>query len=214
MIIAALFVALRVFVQLVTDEYVAKTDACQNLLEKAIAEPLQDIKSAYFLKVMQADNAAVAETFASYKLDFLASNTTYATEAEIINAACKPSYAVTEFLSWTAGVTPLFIVWVSYVIAMKIVKCRKSKPIQRVEIELPEAEPELDAPPRTPLYVPLHREEPKREPKREPKLGIRRRKPRGEPREPKKEKGPTVMEKISSLSPALKNRIMNMEPMV
>ena len=207
----ALFVALRTFVQLVCDDYASKSTDCKSLVNKALAESLPDIRSAYFLKVMEADNKAIAETFETYYISFLASNTTYASEEQIIERACKMPYVTLEFLGWTSGVLSLFGVFVCYRFAVAIWKRCKPRPMAVVEIEeVEEIEmvgPPKDTPPRTPLYVPLTvvHEKPKH-------LGIRRRQGRSREREPP---GPSVMEKLSALSPSLKNRIMQVEePMV
>ena len=205
----ALFVFVRFFIELLSNEYVAKSSTCQMLLDKAIAETLPDIRSAYFLKAVHADNRAVAETFAKYNLGFLAQNSTYPSETHIIENACKISYVTGEFLSWTAGVTPLFVVWVVFLIWKKI----RPRKMQHVEIELPETPitPELDKPPRTPVYKPNQQEyETEYQSNRDKgatqmmNAGIRRRKERR-----KKTEG--VLQKITSLSPSLKSRIMNSE---
>ena len=86
------------------DDYESNSNICESLFDKAVAETIPEIRSAYFLKVMEADNKAVAETFANYHISFLASNTTYASETEIIANACKMPYVTREFLSWTAGI--------------------------------------------------------------------------------------------------------------
>ena len=211
---SALFVILRTFVQVVCDDYGSQSNICETLVAKASAETLPDIRSAYFLKVMEADNKAVAETFAKYHIGILASNTTYASEEEIIEHACKMPYVTREFLGWTAGVMPLFIVWVVYLIVKKI-SCKRN--ITVVEIKEPEIEmtgPPRDAPPidtSPPLYVPLAPRSPAKEKPRG--MGIRRRQGKSKERK-KKPEGPSVMEQMNALSPALKSRIMNNDPMV
>lgn len=211
---AALFVLLRTFVQVVCDDYESKSNICETLIKKAVAETIPEIRSAYFLKVMETDNNAVAETFENYHIGFLVSNTTYASEEEIIAKACKMPYATREFLSWTAGVMPLFVVWVVY-LAVKKISCKRDitvVEIQEQEIEM--TEPPRDAPPRgipASLYVPLAPRSPAKEKPRN--QGIRRRQGKGKERK-KHVDEPSVMEKITALSPALKNRIMNNDPMV
>ena len=219
---AAFFVALRTFVQVVCDDYASKSGVCQNLLKKAFAETLPDIRSAYFLKVMEADNKAVADTFETYYIGFLASNTTYASEDQIINKACKMPSLTLEFLNWTSGVIPIFAAYVFYLFSLALWKRFKRKSIKVVEIKEPEiemTEPPKDKPPLTPLYMPRNVEP-------EKKAGIRRRKGqsrdrgrdhRQSPRReimPRKHEGPSVMEQMSALSPSLKNRIMNDDPIV
>ena len=156
---AALFVILRTFVQVVCDDYASNSGVCDHLLAKAVAETLPDIRSAYFIKVMQADNEAIANTFTTYHISFLASDTTYASEDEIIYHACKMPYATREFLSWTAGVLPLFGVYVCFLLAVSLWNSmnRFKKPIAVVEVQEAEIEmtaPPKDTPPRSPLYVP------------------------------------------------------------
>jgi hypothetical protein len=213
---ALLFVALRTFVQVVCDDYASKSGVCENLLKKAFAETLPDIRSAYFLKVMEADNNATAETFAGYHIGFLASNTTYASEAEIIQHACKMPYMTREFLSWTAGVVPLFAAYLCFLILGSVWKRYNTKPITVVEIqeEIEMTAPPKDTPPRSPLYVPRNAE-----PEPEKKPGIRRRQGRSRERIRQREQtftteGPSTLEKLSNLSPSLKNRIMGEDPMV
>lgn len=208
---AALFVIVRTFVQVVCDDYDSKSNICETLVAKAFGETLPDIRSAYFLKVMEADNQAVAETFTNYHIGFLVSNTTYASEEEIIAKACKMPYVTREFLSWTAGVMPLFVVWVVYLVLKKM-SCKRDVIIEEQEPEIEMTEPPRDAPPRDspPLYVPLAPRSPSKE--KPHGQGIRRRKAKSKER--KKPDGPSVMEKMTALSPALKNRIMNSDPMV
>lgn len=203
-----LFVILRTFVQIVCDDYESNSNICESLFDKAVAETIPEIRSAYFLKVMEADNKAVAETFANYHISFLASNTTYASETEIIANACKMPYVTREFLSWTAGILPLFSVWVVYLVVKKI-SCKRDINVVEIHKEKHEFEDEiLDRPPMTPpLYVGIPEKEKPRN------MGIRRRKDRNKERAKQVVK-PSVMEKITALSPALKNRIMNNDPMV
>lgn len=215
---ATIFIILRTFVQYVCDDYAANSGECKTLLNKAVAETLPDIRSAYFLKVMEADNKAVHTTFAKYHIGFLACNTTYASEAEIMNQACKMPAMTLEFLDWTAGVLPLFVVWVVFLAwrNTRYLKCCK-KPMQVVEIQQPEielTEPPRDTPPRSPLQVPMYQEQRdyRQEPlEKEKPEGIRRRTVR--PARKKKD-GPSVLETLTSLSPSLKNRIMKNDPMV
>lgn len=223
MIIAFFLIAVRTFVQFICDDYATVSGKCSELLNKAVAETLPDIRSAYFLKVMEADDKAIQLTFDKYKIGFLASNTTYASEAEIINQACKMPSMMLEFLDWTAGVLPLFAVWVGYKISLVVFQRCKKKPIQVVEVagvEMVEADaPPKDTPPKetvpigflSPL-VPEYQNE--RDYRQEPlhkkvEKGIRRRRP---PRA--KKEGPSVLDTLTSLSPSLKNRIMCADPMV
>ena len=216
---ATIFIMLRTFVQYVCDDYASISGECNTLLKKAVAEPLSDIRSAYFLKAMEADNKAIQTTFAKYHIGFLASNKPYASEAEIMNQACRMPSVTLEFLDWTAGVLPLFAVWVVFSMwrHTRHLKCCKSKPMQVVEIRQPEIEltaPPKDTPPRSPLHVPMYQEhrDYRQEPlEKEQRKGIRRRTVR--PARKKKE-GPSVLDTLKSLSPSLKNRIMSDDPMV
>tara|TARA_Y100000992_G_scaffold301766_1_gene273542 strand:+ start:202 stop:867 length:666 start_codon:yes stop_codon:yes gene_type:complete len=217
---AAFFVALRSYVQIVCDDYASKSGVCQNLLKKAFAETLPDIRSAYFLKVMEADNKAVLKTFKNFYIGFLASNTTYASEDEIVGNACRmPSYTL-EFLSWTSGVIPLFAVYVFYLFTMALWKRFKRKPIQVVEIkekELEMTEPPRDTPPRSPLYVPRDVEPENMDIPRH--SGIRRRKDKSKERQRGRTRERTapetsILDQMRALSPSLKNRIMNDDPIV
>tara|TARA_B100000963_G_C22547748_1_gene635251 strand:- start:50 stop:721 length:672 start_codon:yes stop_codon:yes gene_type:complete len=219
---AAFFVALRTFVQIVCDDYASKSGVCQNLLKKAFAETLPDIRSAYFLKVMEADNKAVSDTFKNFYIGFLASNTTYASEDEIVQNACKMPSITLEFLSWTSGVIPLFAVYVFYLFAKNLWKRFKRKPITVVKVkekELEMTEPPRDTPPRSPLYVPRDVEPLQQVVEKPRHPGIRRRKDksrereRGRPRE-RTPAEPSVMEKMRALSPSLRDRIMNDDPIV
>jgi len=209
---AAIFVFLRTFLQFVCDDYVSKSEVCENLVKKACAETLPDIRSAYFLKVIEIDNQALSETLNDFKVGFLFSNASYASEQDIIDQACHMSYMTSEFLHWTSGVIPLFAVWCFYKLFLYTKSCRK-KPMTVVEIQEPEIEmtsPPKDKPPRTPLYVPRN-VLPEPTPEQPRNAGIRRRRDR--PKRSEEADQTSVLDKLTSLSPSLKNRIMN-DPIV
>ena len=104
----------RTFTQSVVDTYKEDSTLCRHLLEKALAEDIPSVKSAYFVTVMEEDQQSFFNTLEKYNIGFLASNKTYATEREIENQACKMPHYIISALEWTAGVTPLAVVWVVY----------------------------------------------------------------------------------------------------
>lgn len=202
------FVIVRTFVQFVCDDYDNNVEPCKKLLNKASAESIREIKSAYFLKVMQSDDKALAQTFEKFNIGFLASNTTYASEDEITQQACRMPEYVTEFLSWTAGVTPIVCIWVIFICwkHLRHLKCAKKKPINVVEIheEIELTEPPKNMMSKPPLAVKIPRQlsVPRELTNMEDAYksgGIRKR---------NKKKGPSVLDSVMSLSPNLKNRIM------
>ena len=192
-----IFVLLRTFVQFVHDDYEKNAQHCKTVLQKALAETMPDIQSAYFLKVMEADNSALQKTFDKYYIGFLASNTTYASQEEIATHACHMSTATTEFLSWTAGVTPIFSLWIVYMLFLK----SKTNTMQKNV-----APPQEDA---APAHVKKTIELTK------PPITVQRNPPKSNPdgirRRPKKENEPSVLQQLTSLSPRLKNRLMGKE---
>ena len=144
-------------------------------------------------------------------------NTSYASEKDILDHACKIPPSLSSFLDWTAGVLPLLVVYFVYRIYLYLSsKCRrpvKVVQIQEAEVELtapPKDTPPRDIPPLYSMYKPAHvRQEPKARP------GIRRREARVRQREKQSSNaGPSVLEKLKSLSPSLKNRIMGDDPIV
>ncbi|MBP01958.1 MAG: hypothetical protein CMM25_03985 [Rhodospirillaceae bacterium] len=143
-----LLVLLRTFTQSLVDTYTEDSSLCRHLLQKAIAEDIPSVKSAYFLTVMEEDQQAFFHTLEKYQLGFLASNITYASEEEIEKQACTMPHYVTDALEWTAGITPLVIIWVVYTILSWLrQKCTKKivykTPLKKVKKT-------LDKPPRAP----------------------------------------------------------------
>jgi hypothetical protein len=208
-----IFVIFRTFLQFLCDDYVTRSKTCVNLLQKATAETLPDIRSALFLKVIEADNVAFSEALENYNIYLMDFNTSYASEQEIVDHACKIPPALSSFLEWTAGVLPLLVVYFMYRIYLYLSsKCQR--PLEVVQIQ--EAEIELTAPPKDtpPRNIPP-RDRSRQEPKAEPRPGIRRRQVRVRQREQlSNNAGPSVLEKLKSLSPSLKNRIMSDDPIV
>lgn len=212
-------VALRAILEFLKNDYVFESQECRNLLEKAQSESFADIRSAYFIKVIEADNQAVTRTLSKNYLGFLSFNSTYASEEDIVSQACQPSALLSDLLSWTAGIVPLFTVWI---IARAVLigwrRCKTPNPTaeKTQEIEMTESDsPPRDSPPRAPQaprapLEPLELSPPRfcRDERQElletEKRGIRRRKDRS-----KERKKFSVTEKITALSPSLRSRIMS-----
>lgn len=124
-----LIVLVRTFTQTVVNTYNEENQMCKHILSKALEEDIPSVKSAYFLKVMEEDQKAVLDTLNKYKIGFLASNATYATEEEIETQACNMPFYVTEALDWTAGITPLCCAWIAYSIFVFVATKCKRKPV-------------------------------------------------------------------------------------
>lgn len=147
-----LLVVVRTFTQFVVDSYNVESELCNDLLQKALAEDIPSVKSAYFVTVMEEDQRAFFDTLETYHIGFLASNTTYASEQEIQNYACRMPPYVTDALEWTAGVTPLVLVWVVYsTLSWFREKCKK-KPVYKTPIRKTKKSP--DKPPMAPRKPP------------------------------------------------------------
>lgn len=143
-----LLVLLRTFTQSVVDTYTEDSTLCRRLLEKATAEDIPSVKSAYFVTVMEEDQESFFNTLEKYHIGFLASNITYATEEEIQNQACRMPKYISDALEWTAGITPLAIVWVVYsFVSWLRLKCTK-KTIHKTPVQ--KIKKTLDKPPRAP----------------------------------------------------------------
>lgn len=148
----ALLVLLRTFTQSLVDTYTEDSSLCRHLLEKAIAEDIPSVKSAYFVTVMEEDQQAFFNSLKKYRIGFLASNTTYASEEEIQKQACRMPSFVTDALEWTAGITPLVVAWVVYTIFSWLrVKCT-NKTVYKTPIKM--VKKTLDKPPRAPRKHP------------------------------------------------------------
>ena len=147
-----LLVLLRTFTQYVVNSHKEESQLCAHLLEKAIAEDIPSVKSAYFVTVMQEDQRTFFNTLNSYHIGFLASNVTYASEQEIQNQACRMPAYILDGLEWTAGVTPLLIVWVAYSIVTWFKGKCANKPVYKTLVRTAKKSP--DKPPRVPRKSP------------------------------------------------------------
>ena len=183
------FVVSRYAVQTISSAYVEGTTRCNELLSKAKSADLDSARNVYCFEAVQEDQRLTLETLNKYKLGFLATNATYAYNSEVLKYACKLPWYISETLEWTAGVTPLSIVWMAFQVLTWL---WSKRPKSKVHVEPPPMEPPpMDAPPkdRPPL----------------PSKGIR-----------KRVKGPTREEKslmknlnkLANLSPKLRGRIM------
>ena len=202
------FVVIRTFIQIVNDDYTNTTSTCKDLLDKATAETIPDIRSAYFLKLMDIDNTALKNTFEKFYIGFLASETTYASEAEISTHVCKMPYIMSEFLSWTAGVTPLLSIYILYLLYIKIKDWGKSKLAKGKNVEENKVVLELTKPPSRPPIVPTLRRRQSTRAHLDQTEGIRHQK---QEKVKRKTNEPSVLEKLTNLSPRLKQRIFAKE---
>ena len=146
-----LLVLVRTFTQFVVNSYKEESQLCRSLLQKAIAEDIPSVKSAYFVTVMKEDQRAFFNTLESYHIGFFASNATYASEQEIQNQACRMPGYIDDTLEWTAGVTPLMIVWVAYTIFYWLKDKCKKKPVYKTPVRTIK---KSDKPPRAPRKPP------------------------------------------------------------
>lgn len=179
------FVAFRFLVQSVSNTYNDGTLRCRELLSFAQETDIESARNVYCLEAVQEDQRLTLQTLNKYKLGFLATNATYAYDREVLQYACKVPWYIYETLEWTAGVTPLAIVWMVFRLANWLWNKRPKPKI------IPE-------PPKTPDAPPMDR--PPRAPKKEPQVGIRKR---------REEKSLMAnLNKLASLSPKLRNRIM------
>lgn len=146
----ALLTLVRTYTQFVVDSYHIESQLCRDILSKAVEESIPSVKSAYFVTVMEEDQRAFYETLQQYRLGFLATNTTYASEEEIQEQACKmPSY-ILESLEWTSGFTPLVCVWMAYSIIFWIKEKFTSR---QPPVKIVKKAKERDKPPRAPRQV-------------------------------------------------------------
>tara|TARA_B110000858_G_scaffold191366_1_gene240554 strand:- start:205 stop:786 length:582 start_codon:yes stop_codon:yes gene_type:complete len=182
------FVAFRFLVQSVSNTYNDGTPRCRELLSFARETELESARDAYCFEAVQEDQRLTLETLSYYKLGFLATNATYAYDSEVLEYACRVPWYVYEPLEWTAGVTPLAIVWLVYTLSAWLWNKRPKPKIKPVT-----PPPSPDRPPdRPPMDRPAR-------PQKKPQ-GIRKR---------KEEKSLMAnLNKLASLSPKLRNRIM------
>lgn len=183
------FVAFRFLVQNVSNTYNDGTSRCRELLSFARETDIESARNVFCLEAVQEDQRLTLETLSYYKLGFLATNATYAYDTEVLEYACKVPWYVMEMLEWTAGITPLAIVWMAFRLATWLWSKRLQPKIIPPESPKTLDAPPMDRPPRAPKKVP-----------QVPPTGIRRR---------KEEKSLMAnLNKLASLSPKLRNRIM------
>lgn len=180
------FVLFRYLVQSVSHTYLEGTSRCRELLSFAQETDVDTARNVYCFEAVQEDQRLTLDTLKKYKLGFLATNATYAYDSEVLEYACKLPWYVSEMLEWTAGVTPLSLVWFLYSIVSWLWS-RRPKPVKK-----------LTPPP-----------SPKSPPRDHPPKGIRKRvqKP---PKPPTKEQRSLMsnLSKLANLSPKLRDRIM------
>ena len=112
------FVAFRYLVQNVSNTYSEGTSRCRELLSFAKETDIDSARNVYCFEAVQEDQRLTLETLNKYKLGFLATNATYAYNSEVLDYACKVPWYISEMLEWTAGVTPLSLVWLVYNVVM------------------------------------------------------------------------------------------------
>lgn len=180
------FVAFRFLVQTVSNTYHEGSSRCKEILSLARESDIESVRNVYCFEAVQEDQRLTLETLNKYKLGFLATNATYAYNSEVLKHACKVPWYVMEMLEWTAGVTPLSLVWLVFQVVSWLWEKRPKKVIKQAT-----PPPSPDRPPR---------DRPPRAPQKPPNPGIRRR---------KEEKSlMDNLSKLASLSPKLRNRIM------
>lgn len=140
-----LLILVRTFTEFVVNTYNKESEICRHILVKAIEEDIPSVKSAYFLSVMEEDQRVLYDTLSSYHIEFLASNTTYASEEEIEAQACHMPEYITDILQWTAGLTPIACAWTLYSFIMYLKEKCKKPPVYKT----PERKKD-DKPPRAP----------------------------------------------------------------
>lgn len=180
------FVAFRFLVQNVSDTYSEGVGRCRELVRLAKDAELEQVRDAYCVEAVQEDQRLTLRTLQKYKLGLLATNATYAYDTEVFTYACKIPWHVRELLEWTAGVTPLTVVWLVFQ-AVNWLWGKRPKPKIAPVVD-PPSPPPRDRPPRATKKVQVTHD------------GIRKR---------KDEKSLVAnLNKLASLSPRLRNRIM------
>lgn len=179
------FVAFRFLVQSVSQAYLEGNSRCEELLSFAEETDVGSARNVYCFEAVKEDQRLTLDTLNKFKLGFLSTNATYAYNSEVFKYACKVPWYVSEMLEWTAGVTPLTVVWIAYTLVIWLWSKRPKPKIKPVPPPSPDRPP-MDRPPKT-----------KKLPNPQ---GIRRR---------KEEKSlMNNLSKLASLSPKLRNRIM------
>ena len=183
------FVAFRYLIQSVSNTYLDGTSRCKELLRFAQETDIDTARNVYCLEAVQEDQRLTLETLTKYKLGFLATNATYAKDSEVFQHACKLPWYISELLEWTAGVTPLSIVWLAYSAGVWLWS-KRPKPVVKPKSPPPSpSSPPKDRPP-------LHK-------------GIRKRMQKS-PKPPTREQKSLMsnLNKLANLSPKLRDRIM------
>lgn len=182
------FVAVRFLILNVSNTYLEGTSRCSELLKLAEKADLESARNVYCYEAVQEDQRLTIETLKKYKLGFLATNATYAYNSEVLKYACKLPWYISEPIEWTAGVTPLSMVWMS----MQVIKWLWSRRPVKVKPVTPPSpdKPPMDRPPRAPNKQMSQI--------RRRKDGIRR----------EEDSLVSNLSKLANLSPKLRDRIM------
>jgi len=186
------FVAFRYLIQTVSNTYLEGTSRCKELLRFAQETDIDTARNVYCLEAVQEDQRLTLETLTKYKLGFLATNATYAKDSEVFQHACRLPWYVSEMLEWTAGVTPLCLVWIAYSLATWLWSKRPKPAIKPVTPPTSPSSPPKDRPPKN--RPPVHN-------------GIRKRTP-AKPVTREQKSLVSNLNKLASLSPKLRGRIM------
>ena len=183
------FVVIRFMVLTVSNTYLEGTSRCNELLSFARETELESARNAYCFEAVQEDQRLTLETLNKYKLGFLATNATYAYDDEVLQYACKLPWYISEPIEWTAGVTPLTMVWLGYTVVAWLWNKRPIKKVTPAPSPPSPQKPPMDRPP-------LHR-------------GVRKR-VQTTPKPPTREERSLMsnLNKLANLSPKLRDRIM------
>lgn len=186
------FVVFRHSVQTVARTYLERVSRCNELLSFAKETDIATARNVYCFEAVQEDQRLTLETLNKYKLGFLATNATYAYDSDVLQYACRLPWYISELLEWTAGVTPLSLVWLAYSLATLLWSKRPKPAIKPL------------TPPPSPSSPPRDR----------PPKGIRKRiqkpPPVHKPPKPTREQKSLMsnLSKLANLSPKLRDRIM------
>ena len=182
-----IFVAFRYLIQSVSNTYLEGAARCKELLRFAQETDIDTARNVYCLEAVQEDQRLTLETLTKYKLGFLATNATYAKDSEVFQHACKLPWYISELLEWTAGVTPLCLVWVAYSIATWL---WSKRPKPAIKPETPPPSPSSPPKDRPPVHDGIRKRTPAKLVTREQKSLM------------------SNLNKLASLSPKLRERIM------
>lgn len=184
------FVAFRFLIQTVSNTYLEGTSRCEDLLKLASDSSLDSARNVYCFEAVQEDQRLTLDVLTKFKLGFLATNATYAYNSEVLQYACKLPWYISEALEWTAGVTPLGLVWLCYSV-VRWLWSKRPKPVVKPVTQPPSpTSPPKDRPP-------MHN-------------GIRKRKPSRIQKPPTRDEKSLMsnLNKLANLSPKLRHRIM------